>query len=190
MSMIEKGVFAMDFLYSGAFVRAVSTGAVALYQHLGPAQHLLPLRPVFGLCWNVLGLSDRLLARRHQFYPGEIHNAHCWRLARSHGSPITFEVWTRQGTWFWYVVNPQRTGGTIGAAATETEAIREAHSSIEEMSARPARVAASQVTGDAAALEESNLNPTASSLASSWVGAGPCGESTRNCRSSKAKRKS
>jgi len=51
----------MDFLYSGAFVRALSTGAVALYRHLGPAHHLLP---VFGLCCNALGLSNELLARR------------------------------------------------------------------------------------------------------------------------------
>jgi hypothetical protein len=51
-----------------------------------------------------------------------------------------FEVWTGQGTWFWYVVNPQRDCGTIGAAATETEAIREARSSIEEMSAHAGHV--------------------------------------------------
>ena len=51
-----------------------------------------------------------------------------------------FEVWTGQGTWFWYVVNPQRDCGTIGAAATETEAIREARSSIEEMSVRAEHV--------------------------------------------------
>jgi hypothetical protein len=146
----------MDFLYSGAFVRAVSTGAVALYQHLGPAQHHL-LRPVLSLCWNALGLSNEVLARRHHYYPREIRNAHSWRLARSHGLPITLEVWTRQGAWFWYVVNPQRNGATIGAAATETEAIREALSSIEEMSARRARVADLA----AAAIKGSNLNPTA-----------------------------
>jgi hypothetical protein len=125
----------MDFLYSSAVVRAVSTGAVALYQHLGSARHFV-LRPVFGLCCNALGLSNGLLARRHYSCPREIRNAHYWRLARSDGSPITVEVWTRQGTWFWYVVNPLGNGGSIGAAATETEAIREARSSIEEMSAR------------------------------------------------------
>ena len=62
----------MDFLYSGAFAHAVSTGAVALYQHLGP-HHLL--RPVFGLCWNALGFSNQLLALRHHSYPREIRNA-------------------------------------------------------------------------------------------------------------------
>jgi hypothetical protein len=129
----------MDFLCSGAFVRAVSTGAAALYQHLGPAHHHL-LRPVFGLCWNALGLGNQLRARRYHSYPREIRNARCWRLVRSHGSPITFEVWTGQGTWFWCVANPQRNCGAIGTAATETEAIREARSSIEEMSARAGHV--------------------------------------------------
>jgi hypothetical protein len=49
---------------------------------------------------------------------------------------IGFEVWTGQGSWFWYVLNPNRNGATIGAAASEMEAIREARSSIAEMSAR------------------------------------------------------
>jgi hypothetical protein len=129
----------MDFLYSGAVVRAVSTGAVALYQHLGPAQHLL-LRPVFGLCCNALGLTGELFARRNHYHAREIRHAHCRRLARAHGSPITVEVWTRQGTWFWYVADPHGNGGTIGAVATETEAIREARLSIEEMSARAGHV--------------------------------------------------
>ena len=136
----------MDFLYSGAFARAVSTGAVALYQQMEPAQHHL-LRPVLGLCWNALGLRSELLARRHHYNQREIRNAHCRRRARRHRSPITVEVWTCQGTWFWYVVNPQRNGGTIGAAATEMEALDEARSSIEEMSARRARGAASQLAG-------------------------------------------
>jgi hypothetical protein len=154
----------MDLLYSGAFVRAVSTGAVALYQHLGPAPHHL-LRPIFGLCWNALGLGNELLALRHHYHPREVRNAHCWRLA-PYGSPITFEVWSCQGTSFWYVVNPEGNGSTIGAAATETDAIREARSSIEEI-ARRACVAASPPADDASAIDESNLNPTASSLASS-----------------------
>ena len=134
----------MDFLYSGAFARAVSTGAVALYQHLGPARHFL-LRPVFGLCCNALSLSSELIARRHSG-PPEIRNAHCGRLARFHRSPVTFEVWTCQGTWFWHVVNSQRNGGTIGVAATKLAAVREARSSIGEMSGR-VPVAASQPTG-------------------------------------------
>src|ERR1700688_5057020 len=134
----------MNSLCSGALVRAISTGAVELYQHLGPAQHHL-LRPVFGLCWNALGLGNELFERRHR-YPPEIRGAHCWRLARSHGSPLTFEVWTCQGTWVWHVVNPESNGGMIGAAATQTEAIREARWSIEEMSAGRPRVATAQPT--------------------------------------------
>jgi hypothetical protein len=45
---------------------------------------------------------------------------------------IGFEVWTAQETWFWFVANLER-NGIIGAAATESEAEREARRSIEEM---------------------------------------------------------
>ncbi len=44
-----------------------------------------------------------------------------------------YEVWTDQQTWFWFVRSPNREGGTIGAAASEAEAVREAWSSIEEL---------------------------------------------------------
>lgn len=53
---------------------------------------------------------------------------------------IGFEVWTAQQTWFWFVVNRNRNGmigaaaNMIGAAATESEAVREARLSIEEIS--------------------------------------------------------
>jgi hypothetical protein len=47
-----------------------------------------------------------------------------------------FEVWNGQQSWFWFVANPYHNGGTIGAAATEAEAVREACTSIEEMSAQ------------------------------------------------------
>ena len=127
----------MDFLYSDAFVRAVSTGAVALYQHLGPARHFL-LRPVFGFCCNALALSNEMFGRRHHFSLRELRALRC--RARFPQSPDAFDVWTSQGTWFWYVSDQQRNGGTIGAATTETEAIREARSSIEEMSARAGQV--------------------------------------------------
>jgi hypothetical protein len=122
----------VDFLCSGALVRAVSTGAFTLYQHLGPAQHPL-LRPVFGLCWNALGLGNALLARRHHYLPRGIRYGHCWRLAGSPESPITFEVWTHEGIWFWSIVHSRRNCGAVGAAATEAEALSEARSSIEEM---------------------------------------------------------
>jgi hypothetical protein len=41
---------------------------------------------------------------------------------------------TDQETWLWFVVIPNRDGGTIGAAATEMDAMREACESIDEMS--------------------------------------------------------
>ena len=49
----------------------------------------------------------------------------------------SFRVWNRRQTWFWLVLNQHRNGGTIGSAATEAEAVREARFSIEEMSAQP-----------------------------------------------------
>jgi hypothetical protein len=42
----------------------------------------------------------------------------------------SFEVWNSQQTWFWLVDSPF--GGTIGAAASESQAIADACSSIEE----------------------------------------------------------
>jgi hypothetical protein len=38
----------------------------------------------------------------------------------------SFEVWNSQRTWFWCVADPHHNGGTIGAAPTEVEAVREA----------------------------------------------------------------
>jgi len=49
---------------------------------------------------------------------------------------IDFEVWEAQQRWLWCVIDPHRDGGAIGAAASETEAVRDACLSIEEMSAR------------------------------------------------------
>jgi hypothetical protein len=46
---------------------------------------------------------------------------------------VGFEVWNNQQSWFWYVDNTNR-NGMIGAAASESDAIAEAHSSIEEIS--------------------------------------------------------
>jgi hypothetical protein len=57
-----------------------------------------------------------------------------------HHLGIGFEVWTAQQTWFWFVANRNRNGmigggsNMIGAAATESEAEREARLSIEEIS--------------------------------------------------------
>jgi hypothetical protein len=48
---------------------------------------------------------------------------------------IGFKVWEDGESWFWVVVNLDSNGGTIGAAATEAEAIRDARSTIEYLSA-------------------------------------------------------
>ncbi len=55
--------------------------------------------------------------------------------SRSHLG-TSFEVWKGQHTWFWFVADPRCNSAAIGAAANEAEAIREARSSIEEMSVR------------------------------------------------------
>lgn len=44
-----------------------------------------------------------------------------------------FEIWTGQQSWFWRLSDPARNGGSVGAAATEADAIREACSAIEEL---------------------------------------------------------
>ncbi len=59
------------------------------------------------------------------------------RISRNHLG-IGFEVWNAQQSWFWFVENTNR-NGMIGAAATESDAIAEAHSSIEEISNSNAR---------------------------------------------------
>jgi hypothetical protein len=48
---------------------------------------------------------------------------------------IGFKVWEDGRCWFWLVVSPRSNGGTIGAAATEAEATRDARSTIEYLSA-------------------------------------------------------
>ena len=53
-----------------------------------------------------------------------------------HYQGIDFEVWDGQQTWFWMVLDPHCEGGAIGAAANETEAVRDACLSIDEMSSR------------------------------------------------------
>jgi hypothetical protein len=46
-----------------------------------------------------------------------------------------FEIWTGQQSWFWRISDPGRAAGSIGAAATETDAVREACRAIEEIHA-------------------------------------------------------
>ena len=54
------------------------------------------------------------------------------RISKNHLG-IGFEVWNAQQSWFWFVENTDR-NGMIGAAATESDAVREARSTIEEIS--------------------------------------------------------
>ncbi len=53
--------------------------------------------------------------------------------SRSH-LEVRFEVWEDGESWFWLVVSRHSDGGTIGAAPTEAEAIRDARSLIEDPS--------------------------------------------------------
>jgi hypothetical protein len=55
---------------------------------------------------------------------------------------ISFELWTRQRTWFWSLIDPCRDEAMIGAATTEDDAVREACATIEERSVRCAESAA------------------------------------------------
>ncbi len=47
-----------------------------------------------------------------------------------------FKVWNRRETWFWVVADPRRPGGSIGAAPSEADALRDARLSIEEATER------------------------------------------------------
>ncbi len=80
------------------------------------------------------------------------HNRIVSRSRRDHLG-TGFEVWAAQQTWFWFVIDPHRSGGMIGAAATEAESVREACLSIEKMSARHrAGAAAPGVTAKSASM--------------------------------------
>jgi hypothetical protein len=45
---------------------------------------------------------------------------------------VEFAIWGKEGSWFWYLVNPGGGGGMIGASADEAQAMRDACLSIEE----------------------------------------------------------
>jgi sulfur-carrier protein len=69
------------------------------------------------------------------------------RISKNHLG-ISFEVWNSQQSWFWFVENTKH-NGMIGAAASESEAEREACSSIEEL-ASPSRAGREGALGDLA----------------------------------------
>jgi hypothetical protein len=52
----------------------------------------------------------------------------------------TFEVWRNRDSWLWRVFDARRNGGTIGAAATEADAVLDACLAIEEAGCAPACV--------------------------------------------------
>jgi hypothetical protein len=54
---------------------------------------------------------------------------------RSH-LEIGFKVWENRQGWLWLIDNPHSNGGTIGAAATEDQAIHDARSLIENLDTR------------------------------------------------------
>jgi hypothetical protein len=90
--------------------------------------------------------------------------------SRSHLG-IGFELWSNQRVWFWSVVNPHGNSGTIGAATTEAEAVREACTAIEELSALHRRRSASAV--HARQRHRSVASPRSNSIilaASGWQG--------------------
>ncbi len=61
---------------------------------------------------------------------------------------IGFQIWNGPQTWFWFVVNPHQNGGAIGTAASESEAVREACLSIEEISAQQRTASTARRVGD------------------------------------------
>ncbi len=82
----------------------------------------------------------------------------------------SFNVWTRRRTWFWSVLDQHGNGGVIGTAATEAEAISDACSSIEEMSAQSSShcVSPDRIDGNAL-MPTSNRAYPCSGAALGWM---------------------
>jgi hypothetical protein len=90
-------------------------------------------------------------------------------MRRSHLG-VEFEVWDSKPAWFWMVIDPLRSGGAIGAAATEAEAVREACVSINEMSAERRAAETSSVVNAKSAVPEVDRSDAASSFVINWQG--------------------
>lgn len=54
------------------------------------------------------------------------------RIRRNHLG-VGFEIWTDKWTWFWSLSSPHDRAGAVGATASGTDAIEEAHVAIEEL---------------------------------------------------------
>jgi hypothetical protein len=87
---------------------------------------------------------------------------------RSHMG-ISFTIWNRRQTWFWLILNQHGNGGTIGTAVSEAEAVRDASSSIEEMSGRPPSPSASLGSRDVNALVPTSRRAYPCSGAQGWM---------------------
>jgi hypothetical protein len=61
-----------------------------------------------------------------------------------------FVVWPSNQGWFWSINKSTSSGGAIGAAATEAQAVLEARASIEEIFARHSRLMRASTTALAA----------------------------------------
>jgi hypothetical protein len=63
---------------------------------------------------------------------------------------IEFVIWSREGTWFWFLVNPHNMGGMIGATSNQAQTMREASLAIEAILKRgdtdPKELSANSVT--------------------------------------------
>jgi hypothetical protein len=81
----------------------------------------------------------------------------------------SFTVWKRRQTWFWLVRSEHGNGGAIGTAATESEAIREACASIEEMAARRPLLPSLDDRSQGKALVASFSNPHSCDTPFEWV---------------------
>jgi hypothetical protein len=44
---------------------------------------------------------------------------------------VDFLIWSRESSWFWFLINPRGKGGMIGATTNEARAMREVCLSIE-----------------------------------------------------------
>ena len=67
---------------------------------------------------------------------------------------IGYEVWKGQDAWLWLVVSPYRNAGTIGAAAGQHQAARDACVAIEEMTAWPCLFAAASAWASESTLQD------------------------------------
>jgi hypothetical protein len=59
---------------------------------------------------------------------------------------VALKLWEHSQGWFWLVVSPHSKRGTIGAAATKAEAISDARSLVEDLSAEHERVFAISIS--------------------------------------------